>query len=94
MAVESILADLGLAETPRILVMNKVDLVPPEEQALLLREGGPLTTVAVSAQDPASTGPLLAAIEAALVRDGRAVRGSEEAPPGGAGDAPAWGDQS
>ena len=94
-AVETILADLGLAETPRILVMNKVDLVPAEEQALLLREGGPLPTVAVSAQDPATTGPLLAAVEAALVRDGRVVRAGEASPPPGPdGDAPAWGGQS
>ena len=34
-AVEAILADLGLAETPRILVLNKVDLLPDEERALL-----------------------------------------------------------
>ena len=29
----AILADLGLAETPRILVMNKVDLLPEDERA-------------------------------------------------------------
>src|SRR4029079_3256132 len=29
-AVETILADLGLAETRRILVMNKVDMLPDE----------------------------------------------------------------
>ena len=32
-AVEAILADLGLAETRRILVMNKIDLLLPEERA-------------------------------------------------------------
>jgi GTP-binding protein HflX len=69
-AVEVILADLSLAETPRILVMNKIDLVAPEERPLVAREGGRRPTVAISAQDAASTGPLLAAIEAALTSAG------------------------
>jgi GTP-binding protein HflX len=79
-AVEAILADLGLAETPRILVMNKIDLVPPEERALVVREGGRKPTVAISAQDASTTGPLLAAIESALVREGRVARPALEAP--------------
>jgi GTP-binding protein HflX len=69
-AVESILTDLGLAETPRLLVMNKIDLAPPEERAQLARVDRDLPAVAISAQDPASTAPLLAAIELALWRDG------------------------
>ncbi len=69
-AVETILADLGLAETPRLLVMNKIDLVPPEERAVLTRPDRGLPVVAISAQDPATTAPLLAAIELALWRDG------------------------
>jgi GTP-binding protein HflX len=69
-AVESILADLGLAETPRLLVMNKIDLVPPEERAVLTRPDRGLPVVAISAQEPATTAPLLAAIELALWRDG------------------------
>ena len=32
-AVETILGDLGLGETPRLLVLNKIDLVPEEERA-------------------------------------------------------------
>ena len=41
-AVETILADLGLGQTPRLLVLNKIDLVPEEERAQLpCGEGGP-----------------------------------------------------
>jgi GTP-binding protein HflX len=73
-AVETILTDLGLAETPRLLVMNKIDLVPPEERAPLLRGQGDLATVAISARDPSTTAPLLSAIETALWRDGLVAR--------------------
>jgi GTP-binding protein HflX len=76
-AVETILADLGLAETPRLLVMNKIDLVPPEERAVLTRPDRGLPVVAISAQDPATTAPLLAAIELALWRDGLVGRFAE-----------------
>jgi GTP-binding protein HflX len=69
-AVETILADLGLAETPRILVMNKIDLLPAEERARLGRGAGELPAVAVSAADPTTAPPLLAAMEAALWRRG------------------------
>jgi len=76
-AVEAILTDLGLAETPRLVVLNKMDLVPGEERDGLLRaariEGG-LTVVGVSAQSAPTTVPLLAAIEEALWRDGRLRR--------------------
>jgi GTP-binding protein HflX len=81
-AVETILTDLGLAETPRILVMNKIDLLPAEERALLGRGAGELPAVAISAADPTTAPPLLAAMEAALWRRGvldRPVR-EEEAP--------------
>jgi GTP-binding protein HflX len=76
-AVETILADLGLAETPRLLVMNKIDLVPPEERAVLTRPDRGLPVVAISAHDPATTAPLLAAIELALWRDGLVGRFAE-----------------
>ena len=76
-AVEGILTDLGLAETPRLLVMNKIDLVPLEERAPLVRPDRGLAVVAISAQDPASTAPLLAAIELALWRDGLGARPAE-----------------
>ncbi len=76
-AVETILTDLGLAETPRLLVLNKMDLVPEEERDALLRaarvEAGPAAW-RISAQDATTTTPLLAAIEDALWRDGRLVR--------------------
>jgi GTP-binding protein HflX len=76
-AVETILTDLGLAETPRLLVMNKMDLVPEEERDVLLRdariaEGRPV--VGISAESAPTTEPLLAAIEHALWRDGRLAR--------------------
>jgi GTP-binding protein HflX len=69
-AVEAILADLGLGETRRILVMNKVDLVPADERARIGRADGDLPVVAISAQDGATTTPLLEAIEAALYSAG------------------------
>jgi GTPase len=76
-AVEAILADLGLAETPRLVVLNKMDLVPEEERDVLLRaarvEGGK-PVVGLSATDAITTTPLLAAIEDALWRDGRLGR--------------------
>jgi GTP-binding protein HflX len=75
-AVEAILADLGLAETRRILVMNKVDLLPDEERARLPRRIGDLPVVPISARDGATTAPLLEAIEGALAREG-----FTEAPP-------------
>jgi len=73
-AVEGILADLGLAEKPRLLVMNKLDAVPAEEHAALLRADGGLRTIGISARDAATTAPLLDAIETALWRDGHIVR--------------------
>jgi GTP-binding protein HflX len=69
-AVEAILADLGLAETRRILVMNKVDLLPDEERARLPRGSAELPVVAMSARDGATTGALLEAVEAALASEG------------------------
>ena len=78
-AAQVILADLGLAETPRLLVLNKMDLVPEEDRDALVRaarvEGG-LTVVAISAADGPTTAPLLEAMEHALWRDGRLVRPS------------------
>jgi GTP-binding protein HflX len=76
-AVEAILADLGLAETPRLIVLNKMDLVPEEERDALLRaariEGG-RSVVAISAREAVTTTPLLAAIEDELWKDGRLPR--------------------
>ena len=62
-AVERILQDMELGETPRLLVWNKIDRLTEEDRQRLLsaREG-----VAISARDPGSLGPLLRAIENAL----------------------------
>jgi GTP-binding protein HflX len=62
-AVERILQDMELGETPRQLVWNKIDRLAEEDRQRLLsaREG-----VAISAREPGSLGPLLRAIENAL----------------------------
>jgi GTP-binding protein HflX len=76
-AVEAILTDLGLAETPRLMVLNKMDLVPEEERDALLREArldARRSVVGISARDAVTTTPLLAAIEDALWKDGRLRR--------------------
>jgi GTPase len=70
-AVETILGDLGLAETPRMLVLNKIDLCPDEERAQLPRGTKDLPAVPISAQDRTTVGPLLDAMEYALWREGR-----------------------
>jgi GTP-binding protein HflX len=59
-AVERILRDLELHEIPRLLVFNKIDLIPAEVVAALCRryEGVP-----VSARDRASFEPLLRELE-------------------------------
>ena len=81
-AVEAILTDLGLAETPRLVVLNKMDLVPEEERDALVHavrvESGSsgLPIVAISAVEAVTTTPLLAAIEEILWRDGRLARES------------------
>jgi GTP-binding protein HflX len=72
-AVERILGDLHLAETPRLLVYNKVDRLLPEERAIL--EGSTGQTLAISALDRKTVAPLLAAMEEALWREGHQVGG-------------------
>jgi len=66
-AVERILGDLGLGETPRLLVYNKVDLLPAEERHLL---AGDARLVTISAREAITTRPLLATIEDRLWREG------------------------
>ncbi len=68
-AVERILGELGLAEKPRLLVLNKADLIAPDDAERLMREHN---AVAVSALSPATLLPLLARIEEALWREGHA----------------------
>jgi GTP-binding protein HflX len=67
-AVERILGELDLAGTPRLLVYNKVDLLSPDDRAGLVLAPGALM---LSAREPATTRPLLAAIEERLWRQGR-----------------------
>ena len=69
-AVEKILGDLALAETPRLLVYNKTDRLLPEEKSIL-EAGG--RTLVISALDRPTILPLLAAMEHALWREGHAV---------------------
>jgi len=69
-AVEKILGDLALAETPRLLVYNKTDRLLPEEKSVL-EAGG--RTLAISALDRSTILPLLAAMEHALWREGHTV---------------------
>jgi GTPase len=69
-AVERILKDLELAETPRLLVYNKVDRLLPEERAILEGDG---KTLAISALDRKTVLPLLAEMEHALWREGHSV---------------------
>ena len=73
-AVERILTERGLAETPRIVVMNKIDRLEPAER-LRLVEGhgrhGALPVVAISANDRETAKPLLDLIEETLWHEGR-----------------------
>jgi GTP-binding protein HflX len=77
-AVETILGDLGLAETPRLLVLNKIDLVPEEERIQLPRGERGLPAVPISAQDRTTVAPLLESMETALWREGRVARSERD----------------
>ncbi len=67
-AVEKILGGLGLSETPRLLVLNKVDrMAPGEGAAVAAARGG----VAVSAATRAGLPELLHHCDRILWRDGR-----------------------
>jgi len=61
-AVDGILAELDLAERPRIRVWNKCDRLSDVAVERLVRDGG----FAVSALEPATLGPMLLGIEHAL----------------------------
>jgi len=67
-AVDGILADLGLADKPRILVWNKADRLAANEAEHLANPGGGFV---VSALDRATFGPLLLAIERSLWQHGK-----------------------
>jgi GTP-binding protein HflX len=68
-AVERILDELGLAETPRLLVWNKVDLLPRDLAAARL--SAHRESVGTTALDAESTRPLLAAVERELWKENR-----------------------
>jgi GTPase len=68
-AVRRILMDLGVAETPRLLVLNKVDLL--DDEALEARRQAHEGALAISAPSASTTGPLLEAIERILWREQR-----------------------
>jgi GTP-binding protein HflX len=65
-AVEGLLEELGVAERPTILVLNKMDRVESPQSLDTLRASRP-RVVAVSAVTGAGFPSLLAAIEMALV---------------------------
>jgi GTPase len=66
-AVARILADLGLAEKPRLLVFNKADAMPEgEAQRIAEAHRG----VAISAKDSATLAPLLEKVEQELWKEG------------------------
>jgi len=67
-AVEKILGALGLSETPRLLVLNKVDRLPPGEGAAVAAARG---GVAISAATRAGLPELLHRCDRILWRDGR-----------------------
>jgi GTP-binding protein HflX len=59
-AVERILHELELDRIPRLLVFNKIDLVPSEEVDPICRR---FAAIPVSARQPGTFGPLLAELE-------------------------------
>ncbi len=58
--VEQIIIDLGLAETPRLIVLNKTDLIATDEATSQAHISG---GVLISARDRNTFGPLLSRIE-------------------------------
>ena len=63
--VEKVLRELEVDKKPRIEVMNKIDLLPPEERASLRKDA----TIPVSARAGTGLDRLLAALDAALESD-------------------------
>ncbi len=73
-AVERLLDELELAEIPRLLVLNKTDLLAPAEVSALVRR---LDGLPVSARARTGMAGLIAAAEARLGKSAR-LRGAEE----------------
>jgi GTP-binding protein HflX len=65
-AVEQILRDLRLDALPRLLVLNKIDRIPPEEAENLSRR---LEGVPISALQPETLGRLVARVQEILWRE-------------------------
>jgi GTPase len=74
--VEAVLAELGLADTPRILAWNKVDRLDEADAEHLGHHAGGFT---ISALDRQTFGPLLLAVERALGRAPPLLRGGAAA---------------
>ena len=68
-STEKILGELGLAETPRIRVWNKIDRLDPEERIALLSE---FDGICISALDRASSRPLIEELDRWLLAHGHA----------------------
>jgi len=71
-SVERILAELDLVDIPSLLVLNKMDMLKPEElQAIVtqLSHDGRREVVSISALKPTSLRPLLNRVGAILARD-------------------------
>jgi len=78
-AVEKILRELELAETPRIMVMNKIDKLGSEERERIESRPGEgiasgMQAIAISAVEPKTTARLLDAVERTLWHEGRLER--------------------
>jgi GTP-binding protein HflX len=78
-AVDKLLGALGLADIPRLAVLNKADLLPEGEAAALARRHD---AVLVSARERRGLAELIAAAEARLGR-GRLLAGREKSRPAG-----------
>jgi GTP-binding protein HflX len=85
-AVDAILRDLGLSQKPRVLVMNKIDRLPPGEGATAAH---PRDAIAISAATRAGIPELLHACDRLLFAGGRVpfadVEAGAPAPPPAAG---------
>ena len=63
-AVETILSELSLDDIPRLVVLNKMDLVSPEDAANLARM---YQAVAITAQDRNTLPPLIERMQESLL---------------------------
>jgi GTP-binding protein HflX len=88
-AVEKILGELGLLETRRLLVLNKVDRLAPGEGAALAHARG---AVAISASSRQGLPALLRACDRMLWADGKKVLGGAADAGAAPGDGEARGD--